>query len=106
MIVGPPRSSELPTPICSQCKLATKIGTNTAEEGQLTLSLVYKDDIFEDFVGNIKVAVILSDDTTYIEVIDDVKLSAGEKVLWELPNPARLSWLDVEHVEVELAMAS
>lgn len=106
VVVGPPRSSEYPQPLCSKCKVVAKRETTATGQTQGLLWLEYEDEAYqEDFEGDIEVTVLLSNDTQYVEMILDVNLSEGEVYTWDLPDPAQLSWLEVEIVWVELVPA-
>lgn len=105
VVVGP-TTSEYPLPPCSKCKVVAKRETNANGQTRGLLSLVYEDEIYEDFEGDIKLTVLLSNDTRYVEWILDLELSEHEEMTWVLPDPLQLSWLDVEIVWVELVPAT
>ena len=106
VVVGPPKSSEYPQPICSKCKLVASRETNSSNQTRGLLSIAYEDEVYEDFEGSIKLTVLLSNDTQYVEMIYDVELSDEEEVTWILSDPPQLSWFDVEIVWVELVPAT
>jgi hypothetical protein len=105
-VVGPPKSSQYPQPICNICTVKAESETNSSNQTRGLLFIAYEDEVYEDFEGSIKLTVLLSNDTQYVETIDDVELSEDEEMTWVLPNPPQLSWLDVEHVSVELVPAA
>jgi hypothetical protein len=104
VVVGPPKSSEYPQPICSLCKIVAERETEDDGRTHGLLRIGYEDEVYEDFEGSIEITVLLSNNTRYVETIDDVVLYDGEVVTWDLPDPSQLSWLDVEHVWVELVL--
>lgn len=106
VVVGPPKSSQYPQPICSICKLVAERETNATGQTRGLLFIAYEDEVYEDFEGTIEVTVLLSNDTRYVETILDVELSDGEEMTWVLQDPPQHSWLDVEHVWVELVPAA
>lgn len=105
VVVGP-TTSEYPLPPCSKCKVVAERETNANGQTRGLLYLVYEDEIYEDFEGDIKLTMLLSNDTRYVEWILDVELSEDEEMTWVLPAPPQLSWLDVEIVWVELVPAT
>ena len=105
VVVGP-TTSEYPLPPCSKCKVVAKRETNANGQTRGLLYLVYEDEIYAGFEGDIKLTVLLSNDTRYVEWILDLELSENEENTWVLPDPPQLSWLDVEHVWVELVPAT
>jgi hypothetical protein len=105
-VMGPPRNSQYPQPICNICKVEASSETNSSHQTRGLLSISYEDEVYEDFEGSIKLTVLLSNNTQYVEMIYGVELSDGEEMTWVLPDPAQHSWLDVEHVWVELVPAA
>lgn len=105
-VVGPPRNSQYPQPICNICKVEAASETNSSNQTRGLLFIAYQDEVYEDFEGSIKLTVLLSNDTQYVETISNVELSEDEEMTWELPNPPQHSWLDVEYVWVELVPAA
>lgn len=105
-VVGPPKSSQYPQPICNICKVEASRETNSSNQTRGLLFIGYEDEVYEDFEGSIKLTVLLSNDTQYVEMIYDVELSEDEEMTWVLPDPPQLSWLDVEEVWVELVPAA
>jgi hypothetical protein len=102
-VVGPPRTSEYPDPICSKCTIIVVEDDTASGEVRGLLSLTYHEDIYLNFDGYIELT-LLADGTEYTEIIPDVELSYGEHATWSLPSRARYSWQDVELVQVELVM--
>ncbi len=105
-VVGPPKSSQYPQPICNICKVEASSETSSSNQTRGLLFISYEDEVYTSFEGSIELTVLLSNDTQYVETITGVELSEDEEVTWVLPNPPQLSWLDVEHVWVELVPAA
>lgn len=105
-VVGPPKSSQYPQPICNICKVEASSETSSSNQTRGLLFIAYEDEVYTSFEGSIELTVLLSNDTQYVETIYGVELSEDEEVTWVLPNPPQLSWLDVEHVWVELVPAA
>jgi hypothetical protein len=106
VVVGPPKSSEYPQPICSKCKVEASRETNSSNQMRGLLFIAYEDEVYEDFEGEIEVTLLLSDDSQYVQTIFDVELSEYEEITWVLQGPPQHSWLDVESVLVELVPAA
>jgi hypothetical protein len=104
-VVGPPKHIEYPQPICSKCRVVAQVETNDDDQTRGLLLIGYEDEVYVDFEGSIEVTVLLSNDTRYVEIIQDVTLDENEEMTWVLPDPAQLSWLEVEHVWVEMVPA-
>jgi hypothetical protein len=104
-VVGPPKSSQYPQPICNICKVEAASETSSSGQTRGLLFIAYEDEVYEAFEGSIKLTVLLSNHTQHVEMIYDVELSEDEEMTWFLPPPPQLSWLDVEHVSVELVPA-
>lgn len=106
VLVGPPKSSEYPQPLCSKCKLLTGRESTASGPSQGAVSLRYEDEHFPSFEGDIEVTVLLPDDTRHVETIFDVELEYGEEMTWILPDRAEFEWDDVELLWVELVPAT
>jgi len=106
VLVGPPKSSEYPHPLCSKCKLLAERDDTANGPSQGALLLRYEDEHIPSFEGDIEVTVLLSDDTRRVETIFDVELDYGDEVTWILPSRADFSWQDVELLWVELVPAT
>lgn len=106
VLVGPPKSSEYPQPLCSKCKLLSERESTASGPSQGVVSLRYEDEHFPSFDGDIEVTVLLSDDTRYVETILDVSLDYGDQQTWILPDRAEFDWDDVELIWVELVPAT
>ena len=73
-VVGPPRNSQYPQPICNICKVEAASETNSSNQTRGLLFITYEDEVYEDFEGSIKLKVLLSNDTQYVETISDVDI--------------------------------
>lgn len=87
-VVGPPKSSQYPQPICSICKVEASRETNSFNQTRGLLFIAYEDEVYEDFEGEIEVTLLLSDDSQYVQTILDVELSDDEEMTWVLQDPA------------------
>lgn len=105
-VVGPPRSSEYPQPICSKCKVVADRESTPNGDSWGILSLTYYDEVYSTFQGSIRVTALRYDETVYTLTILDVDLEEDEDMAWTLASGSGLSWLDVEHVWVEMLPAS
>lgn len=106
VIVGPPKSSEYPQPICSKCKKVVVDRETENGDSWGRLSLEYYDEVYSTFEGSIQVTVLRYDETVYTFTIPEVDLEEEEEAEWTLPSGTELSWLDVEHVWIQMVPAT
>jgi hypothetical protein len=105
VVVGPPASSEYPQPICSKCQKLVVARETTSQGTQAFLSLVYDDEAYVTFDGEIELTVALLDGRSRVIVVPDVALTPLQEATWLLLAGTDWSWEDAEQVEVELVPA-
>lgn len=101
IVVGPPKSTEYPEPICSKCRVIVETNDETNEDSA-TLSLRYDDDLVVSLDGNIDLTLLLLDDTRPTVQISNVPLTQGTEFIYEIASEPGWSWSDVAYIWVRV----
>lgn len=102
VVVGPPKSTEYPEPICSKCQVVIERSTSADGEDAAMLLLTYDDDQFPSLLGDIELTLLMFDDARKTLHLFDVSLACGEDLVVQLAADVGWSWTEVAYVWIRV----
>lgn len=104
VLVSDPGSTGYIQPNCSMCrKLKVKTQATASGGTQGVLTLVYRDELQQGFVGSIELTLVLVDGTKNVVLIEDVVLAEGGEAEWVIDEViGEWSWDQVGMVHMEM----